>query len=94
MAVSHELSKSQDRASKIMADVEGQDDFVADTPSSDRSNGGCPTYPTVHCKSADMTMNYMDYVYDDCMYMFTEGQNDRMRSLFVTGGAKASFVGN
>jgi drug/metabolite transporter (DMT)-like permease len=29
MAVSHELSKSQDRASKIMADVEGQDDFVA-----------------------------------------------------------------
>ena len=71
-----------------------QDDFVADTPSSDRSNGGCPTYPTVHCKSADMTMNYMDYVYDDCMYMFTEGQNDRMRALFVTGGAKASFVGN
>ena len=71
-----------------------QDDFVADTPSSDRSNGGCPTYPTVHCKSADMTMNYMDYVYDDCMYMFTEGQNDRMRALFVAGGAKASFVGN
>jgi len=71
-----------------------QDDFVADTPSSDRSNGGCPTYPTVHCKSADMTMNYMDYVYDDCMYMFTNGQNDRMRALFVAGGAKASFVGN
>ncbi len=71
-----------------------QDDFVADTPSSDRSNGGCPTYPTVHCKSADMTMNYMDYVYDDCMYMFTNGQNDRMRALFTTGGPKASFVGN
>ena len=71
-----------------------QDDFVADTPSSDRSNGGCPTYPTVHCKSADMTMNYMDYVYDDCMYMFTQGQNDRMRALFAVGGAKASFVGN
>ncbi|MFN0728667.1 zinc metalloprotease [Polaribacter gochangensis] len=71
-----------------------QDDFVADTPSSDRSNGGCPTYPTVHCKSADMTMNYMDYVYDDCMYMFTNGQNDRMRALFTAGGPKASFVGN
>ena len=71
-----------------------QDDFVADTPSSDRSNGGCPTYPTVHCKSADMTMNYMDYVYDDCMYMFTEGQNDRMRALFTTGGPRASFVQN
>jgi len=69
-----------------------QDDFVADTPSSDRSNGGCPSYPTVHCKSADMTMNYMDYVYDDCMYMFTDGQNDRMRALFASGGTRESFV--
>ena len=69
-----------------------QDDFVADTPSSDRANYGCPIYPTVHCNSADMTMNYMDYVYDDCMYMFTNGQNDRMRALFATGGARESFV--
>lgn len=69
-----------------------QDDFVTDTPSSDRANYGCPTYPTVHCKSADMTMNYMDYVYDDCMYMFTVGQNDRMRAIFSAGGARESFV--
>lgn len=69
-----------------------QDDFVADTPSSDGANYGCPTYPTINCKSADMTMNYMDYVYDDCMYMFTAGQNDRMRALFIPGGAKESFV--
>jgi len=69
-----------------------QDDFVADTPSSDRSNGGCPSYPTVHCRTADMTMNYMDYVYDDCMYMFTEGQNDRMRALFSEGGARLGFI--
>lgn len=69
-----------------------QDDFVTDTPSSDRANYGCPTYPTVHCQSADMTMNYMDYVYDDCMYMFTAGQNDRMRAIFSPGGARESFV--
>jgi hypothetical protein len=69
-----------------------RDDFVSDTPSSDRANYACPTYPTVHCRSTDMTMNYMDYVYDDCMYMFTLGQNDRMRALFATGGAKESFV--
>ena len=69
-----------------------QDDFVTDTPSSDRSNGGCPAYPTVHCRSADMTMNYMDYVYDDCMYMFTDGQNDRMRSLFSEGGDRIGFI--
>lgn len=71
-----------------------QDDFVADTPASDRANYGCPSYPTVHCQSADMTMNYMDYVYDDCMYMFTNGQNARMRALFEIGGARASLVGN
>lgn len=69
-----------------------QDDFVADTPSSDAPNYGCPAYPTVNCKSNDMTMNYMDYVYDDCMYMFTNGQNDRMRALFAAGGARESFV--
>ncbi len=71
-----------------------RDDFVEDTPKSDRSNGGCPTFPTTHCKSADMTMNYMDYTYDACMYMFTDGQRNRMRALFAPGGARASMVGN
>lgn len=69
-----------------------QDDFVEDTPGSDGPNYGCPTYPTVNCQSADMTMNYMDYTYDNCMYMFTFGQNDRMRTLFASGGARVSFV--
>ena len=71
-----------------------QDDFVADTPTSDGPNYGCPSYPTVNCQSADMTMNYMDYVYDDCMYMFSNGQNARMRALFEAGGARASLAGN
>jgi hypothetical protein len=71
-----------------------QDDFVTDTPSADSSNGGCPTFPSVSCKTADMTMNYMDYTYDQCMYMFTDGQRNRMRALFVSGGARASLIGN
>ncbi len=71
-----------------------QDDFVADTPSSDSSNGGCPTFPSVSCKSADMTMNYMDYTYDACMYMFTDGQRNRMRAIFTSGGARSSMIGN
>ncbi|TCK67958.1 pregnancy-associated plasma protein-A [Winogradskyella wandonensis] len=71
-----------------------QDDFVADTPSSDGPNYGCPSYPTVNCKSADMTMNYMDYVNDACMYMFTDGQRNRMRAIFAPGGPRASYVGN
>ena len=69
-----------------------QDDFVEDTPSADSSNGGCPSFPSVSCKTADMTMNYMDYVYDDCMYMFTDGQRNRMRAIFLPGGPRASMV--
>lgn len=69
-----------------------QDDFVSDTPSSDRPNYGCPSYPTAHCKSNDMTMNYMDYTNDDCMYMFSEGQKARMRAIFASGGPRASFI--
>lgn len=69
-----------------------QDDFVTDTPGSDGANYGCPSYPTVHCKSNDMTMNYMDYVDDQCMYMFTNGQNDRIRAIFAAGGERESFV--
>lgn len=69
-----------------------QDDFVVDTPDSDRSNGGCPSFPLVHCNSADMTMNYMDYTYDNCMYMFTDGQRNRMRAIFAPGGPRASML--
>ena len=68
-----------------------RDDFVSDTPKSDRPNYGCPNYPTSHCRSADMTMNYMDYTNDACMQMFSIGQKDRMRALFVEGGARDSF---
>ncbi|WP_442265133.1 zinc metalloprotease [Tenacibaculum sp. ZS6-P6] len=69
-----------------------QDDFVADTPSSDRPNYGCPTYPTAHCRSNDMTMNYMDYTDDACMSLFTEGQKARMRAVFQPGAARASIL--
>jgi hypothetical protein len=68
-----------------------QDDFVSDTPSSDGPNYGCPSYPTVNCKSNDMTMNYMDYTNDDCMYMFSEGQKQRMRALFTAGGSREAL---
>jgi len=68
-----------------------RDDFVADTPSSDRANYGCPN-SAYHCRSNDMYMNYMDYVDDACMFMFSEGQKERMRALFATGGARESMV--
>ena len=68
------------------------DDYVSDTPVSDGANYNCPSYPDISCGSADMTMNYMDYVQDDCMYMFTHEQSDRMRTLFGTNGARTGFV--
>ncbi|MBK6265794.1 zinc metalloprotease [Marivirga sp. S37H4] len=69
-----------------------QDDFVADTPSSDGPNYGCPSYPTVNCRSNDMTMNYMDYTNDACMYMFSTGQKERMRAIFASGGPREGFT--
>lgn len=68
------------------------DDFVADTPVSDRANRGCPSYPTVHCGSNDMTMNFMDYSSDSCLNMFTLGQKARMDAVFATGGFRASMA--
>jgi hypothetical protein len=57
-------------------------DFVADTPPQKGPNFGSPTFPTRSCPEAphgDMFMNFMDYVDDDAMYMFTKGQVLRMR---------------
>jgi hypothetical protein len=69
-----------------------QDDFVNDTPESNGPNYGCPSYPTENCRSTDMTMNYMDYTYDTCMYMFSEGQKSRLRTVFASGGPRAAMA--
>ena len=53
-----------------------------------------PTYPHVTCSNGtagDMFMNYMDYVDDQCMQMFSKGQRDRMYAVLQSGGARASL---
>jgi hypothetical protein len=58
-------------------------DFVADTPNAAGPNYGTPTFPSVSCgngPNGDMFMNYMDYVDDAAMYMFTAQQVLRMRA--------------
>src|SRR5690606_29230296 len=54
------------------------DDFVEDTPLQAINYTGCPDYPQVSCESVNMHMNYMDYVDDSCMHLFTQGQISRM----------------
>lgn len=58
-------------------------DFVDDTPNQGGPNYGTPTFPTVSCSngpSGDMFMNFMDYVDDAAMVMFTAGQVTRVQA--------------
>jgi hypothetical protein len=67
------------------------DDGVADTPTSDAANYGCPI-GHISCSTVDMVQNYMDYTDDACMNLFTSGQKTRMRALFEPGGFRASLL--
>jgi Pregnancy-associated plasma protein-A len=58
-------------------------DFVADTPNCAGPNFGKPAFPKVSCSNGpngDMFVNYMDYVDDAAMFMFTPQQMARMRT--------------
>jgi Pregnancy-associated plasma protein-A/Secretion system C-terminal sorting domain/Fibronectin type III domain len=72
------------------------DDMVSDTPKQGDASYGCPTFPQLNncsgTNNAKMTMNYMDYTNDQCMYMFSNGQKTRIQALFAAGGARASLL--
>ena len=59
-------------------------DEVDDTPNQGGNYLGEPLHPEMSCGSNDMFMNYMDYVNDISMYMFTFGQQERT-SATLTG---------
>ncbi len=70
------------------------DDFVADTPPAQGANMDKPTLPHITCNNGpegDMFMNYMDYVDDDTMCMFTSGQVARMNATLA--GPRTSLAG-
>ncbi|MBX7243469.1 MAG: T9SS type A sorting domain-containing protein [Bacteroidia bacterium] len=79
----------------IWGDANCGSDLVADTPTHNTSNYGCPTYPhasTCSGNPTEMTMNYMDYTDDACMYMFTAGQKARMQAVLTSGGSRVSLA--
>jgi hypothetical protein len=58
-------------------------DRVPDTPNAKGPNYGKPNYPHITCNNGpqgDMFMNYMDYVDDAAMVMFSDGQIVRMNA--------------
>jgi hypothetical protein len=65
-------------------------DHVDDTPNQFGPNYSKPQFPSISCSNGplgDLFMNYMDYVDDAAMFMFTQGQAARMRAALE--GARA-----
>lgn len=77
----------------IWGDVSGcGDDFVTDTPVQLGPTSFCPTHPQVSCTNNKMFMNYMDYTYDACMNLFTDGQVARMLVVLGESPRRASLL--
>ncbi len=72
----------------------GVDDYVADTPIAENNYAGCPIMgaSTTSCSSQDMYMNFMDYVYDECMNIFSTGQKDRMLIIMENSPRRLSLT--
>lgn len=79
----------------IWGDATCGNDQVGDTPTHNTANYGCPAaghLSTCSGNPVEMTMNYMDYSDDACMYMFSQGQASRMLAVFAAGGPRNSFA--
>jgi hypothetical protein len=79
----------------IWGDATCGSDLVSDTPLHNTANYGCPAAghkSTCSGTPVEMWMNYMDYTYDECMYMFSAGQKTRVMATFATGGPRNSFA--
>lgn len=70
-------------------------DYVADTPTQTGANYGKPVYPKYNtCGGVNRSiqfMNYMDYVDDAAMFMFSAGQKTRMQSVVASNGARSGL---
>ncbi len=79
----------------IWGDASCGDDKVDDTPAQQAATRGCVSGEKFSCGSSahgDMYMNFMDFTDDGCMFMFTNGQRERMRKLFEAGGPRSALL--
>ena len=72
-------------------------DFCNDTPPAQQANYNCPTFPykTGVCTgntTGEMTMNYMDYTNDLCMYMFTKDQKLRAQLILTNSPMRNALL--
>lgn len=79
----------------IWGDANCGNDQVADTPTQTGANFGKPTYPLYNTCSGTqrsvMFMNYMDYVDDAAMFMFSAGQKTRIQSVVASSGSRSGL---
>jgi len=79
----------------IWGDAACGNDLVADTPTQPSANYGKPTYPLYKTCSGTsrsvMFMNYMDYVDDAAMFMFSAGQKTRTQAVLTSTGARSGL---
>jgi len=80
----------------IWGDAYCGNDMIDDTPTQNTFTSGCPSgIRASSCgtnPNGDMYMNYMDLTLDACTNLFTEGQKERMRATFETGGGRKSIL--
>jgi hypothetical protein len=71
------------------------DDNIGDTPIQLDENYGYPSFPQISCgngPNGDMFMNYMDYVNDSAMHLFTIQQAGLINSKVVNGAESYSLT--
>jgi len=81
----------------LWGDLPCGDDGIDDTPQQRGYHTGCPSFPQIsdgcnNSAAGELYMNFMDFTDDACMYMFTLGQKEKMRSLFDTGGYRSDMT--
>ncbi len=81
----------------IWGDANCATDYCNDTPVAQTANYNCPTFPyhVGTCSgntTGEMTMNYMDYTNDACMYMFTADQKNRAQLILTNSPMRAALI--